>query len=133
MNALIHRKEGQGLVEYALILVLVAVVVILALSALGPQVGQVFSRIASTLNFSGPLVSVSAQRSGHGNGNSVKVTVAVSESTTVTATDSQSGQSITMACTETCQGTIYGVGFDAGSVTVTAGGGSMSAGYAAKN
>lgn len=133
MNALIHCKEGQGLVEYALILVLVAVVVILALSALGPQVSQVFSRIASTLNFSGPLVSVSARRSGHGNGNSVEVTVAVSESTTVTATDSQSGQSITMACTETCQGTIYGVGFDAGSVTATAGGGSMSAGYAAKN
>mgnify|MGYP006289913313 CR=1 FL=1 len=133
MNALMDRETGQGLVEYALIIVLVAVVAIVALGALGPETGEVFSKIASTLNFSGPLVSVSAERSGHDNGNSVVVSVAVSESTSVTATDSQSGQSITMACTETCQGTIDGVGFDAGSVTVTAGGGSMSTSYAAKN
>lgn len=39
------REEGQGLVEYALILVLVAVVVIVVLAALGPVVGDVFSKI----------------------------------------------------------------------------------------
>lgn len=38
-------EAGQGLVEYALILVLVAVVVIGILAILGPQVGDVFSRI----------------------------------------------------------------------------------------
>ncbi|MCL5950812.1 MAG: Flp family type IVb pilin, partial [Chloroflexi bacterium] len=32
------REEGQGLVEYALILVLVAVVVIAILTLLGPQI-----------------------------------------------------------------------------------------------
>lgn len=133
MEALIDRRRGQGLVEYALIVVLVAVVVILALSALGPEAGDVFSRIASTLNVFGPLVSVSASRSGHDNGNSVDVAVTVSESTTVTVTDSQSGQSITMACDEACHGTIYGVGFNAGKVTATAGGSSMSASYPAKN
>ncbi len=36
-------EEGQGLVDYALILVLVAVVVIAILLTLGPQIGQVFS------------------------------------------------------------------------------------------
>lgn len=36
---------GQGLVEYALILVLVAVIVIGILSLLGPQIGNVFSRL----------------------------------------------------------------------------------------
>jgi pilus assembly protein Flp/PilA len=41
----LNREEGQGLVEYALVLVLVAVVVIAILTLLGPQVGNVFSRI----------------------------------------------------------------------------------------
>ena len=39
------REEGQGLVEYALILVLVAVVVIDILVLLGPVIGNVFSEI----------------------------------------------------------------------------------------
>jgi pilus assembly protein Flp/PilA len=43
------REKGQGLVEYALILVLIAVVVIAVLTLLGTQVSQVFSTIASTL------------------------------------------------------------------------------------
>jgi len=43
------REEGQGLVEYALILVLVAVVVIAILLLLGPAIGDVFSNIVSNL------------------------------------------------------------------------------------
>jgi pilus assembly protein Flp/PilA len=39
------REEGQGLVEYALILVLIAVVVIAVLMLLGPAIGGVFSDI----------------------------------------------------------------------------------------
>ena len=38
------KEKGQGLVEYALILVLVAVVVIAVLTLLGPIIGNVFSR-----------------------------------------------------------------------------------------
>ena len=43
------REEGQGLVEYALIIVLVAIVVIVALTALGGQVSSVFESITNTL------------------------------------------------------------------------------------
>jgi len=43
------REEGQGLVEYALILVLVAVVVIVILSALGPAIGNIFSQVNAAL------------------------------------------------------------------------------------
>ena len=43
------RNEGQGLVEYALILVLVAVVVIAVLVILGPTIGNVFSTIIGQL------------------------------------------------------------------------------------
>jgi pilus assembly protein Flp/PilA len=42
-------NSGQGLVEYALILVLVAVVVIAILTLLGPAVGNVFSQIVRRL------------------------------------------------------------------------------------
>ena len=43
------HEDGQGLVEYALILVLVAIVVIEILAILGPQIGNVFSQITNTL------------------------------------------------------------------------------------
>jgi pilus assembly protein Flp/PilA len=40
-----EENEGQGLVEYALILVLVAVAVIAVLTLFGPALGNVFSNI----------------------------------------------------------------------------------------
>jgi len=43
------KERGQGLVEYALILVLVAVVVIAVLTLLGPIIGNVFSSIIASL------------------------------------------------------------------------------------
>ena len=43
------HEEGQGLVEYALILVFVAMVVIAILAILGPQIGNVFSRVTNEL------------------------------------------------------------------------------------
>ncbi len=43
------REEGQGLVEYALILVLVAVVVIAILALLGPQIANIFSKVTNGL------------------------------------------------------------------------------------
>ena len=41
------REEGQGLVEYALILVLVAIVVIVIMALLGPAIANIFSNIVS--------------------------------------------------------------------------------------
>jgi len=43
------REEGQGLVEYALILVLIAIVVIVILTLLGNQVSAIFSTISAGL------------------------------------------------------------------------------------
>ena len=45
-----EAKEGQGLVEYALIIFLVAVVVIGILTLLGTKVGNTFSQINKNLN-----------------------------------------------------------------------------------
>jgi len=44
-----RSERGQGLVEYALILVLVAIVVIAALMILGPIIGNTFSTINNSL------------------------------------------------------------------------------------
>lgn len=42
-------EEGQGLVEYALIIVLVAIFLVAALQTLGTDIGSVFSNISTTL------------------------------------------------------------------------------------
>jgi pilus assembly protein Flp/PilA len=42
-------KKGQGLVEYALILVLVAIVVIVVLTAMGGSVNTIFSKVDNAL------------------------------------------------------------------------------------
>ena len=38
-------EKGQGLIEYAMILVLVAVIVIVILALLGPAIGKMFSNV----------------------------------------------------------------------------------------
>ncbi len=43
------HEEGQGLVEYALLLLLVALVVLAILTLLGPQIANVFSRVTDML------------------------------------------------------------------------------------
>jgi len=43
------REQAQGLVEYALILVFVAIVVIVILALLGPAIGNVFSNIINAI------------------------------------------------------------------------------------
>jgi pilus assembly protein Flp/PilA len=43
------KEKGQGLVEYALIIVLIAIVVIVAMQFLAPTIGNVFTQIGNTL------------------------------------------------------------------------------------
>jgi pilus assembly protein Flp/PilA len=44
-----RQGRGQGLVEYALIIALVAIVVIAILVIMGPQIGDIFSNITNGL------------------------------------------------------------------------------------
>lgn len=48
INAL-RREEGQDLAEYALLLFLIALVVVVALTALGPIISNVYNQIAGAL------------------------------------------------------------------------------------
>jgi pilus assembly protein Flp/PilA len=51
VNAMLFspKEKGQGMVEYALIIVLIAIVVIVILTLLGTQISVVFSEISSAL------------------------------------------------------------------------------------
>lgn len=50
LNALWRDESGQGLVEYALIIALVAIAVIGALIFLGGRIGNVFNSVGEELN-----------------------------------------------------------------------------------
>jgi pilus assembly protein Flp/PilA len=52
IKSLLNREEGQGMVEYALILFLVSIIAIGALTAIGVSVSAVLQNVADTL---GPL------------------------------------------------------------------------------
>jgi pilus assembly protein Flp/PilA len=127
----VFTEEGQGLVEYALILVLVAIVVIAILLQLGPAVSDVFAQVADALGYSS-ITNVSVERGGPGNSQKVIVTIAVSTNTTVTLTDA-GGTELTppMSCSGSCGYTFTNP--NAGSVTVTAeAGGRRTVSYPAK-
>ena len=49
MNRLEAREEGQGLVEYALIIVLVSIAAIVALGLLGTVVSNLFTQVTADL------------------------------------------------------------------------------------
>ncbi len=46
---LAKKEKGQGLIEYALIIVLVSIVVIAVLALLGPAISNIFQQIIDTI------------------------------------------------------------------------------------
>ncbi len=45
----VGNKTGQGLVEYALIMLLVAIIVIVVLALLGPPIGNMYSDVVRNI------------------------------------------------------------------------------------
>ena len=98
------REEGQGLVEYSLILVLVAVLVIAVLLVMGPAIGNVFSNVVTSLESyggggsgsGGSITGVSVTAST----TKVDITVTVSDTTTVSV--SGDGFSGSKECPGSC-------------------------------
>jgi Flp pilus assembly pilin Flp len=44
-----HKESGQGLIEYAFIIVLVSLVTIAVLALLGPAISQTYNTIIATI------------------------------------------------------------------------------------
>jgi len=130
------REEGQGLVEYALILVLVGIVVIVILALLGPAVGNVFSNVVAALEEvaggggGGTITGASASWAGA----DIVINVIVSEQTVVSASIvSGSGggpfpSSQTCNPDSACKFTVTGASAN-GAVKVTGGGGYKKASW----
>lgn len=66
MNRFFREEEGQGLVEYALIIGLIAIVAIAALTSAGKSVGGLFNNINGSLENAG---GTSGSGAGAGAGN----------------------------------------------------------------
>ena len=80
-----QRQKGQGLIEYALILVLVAVVVIAILALLTPQQGNKVDKHAGNqwIELSGPIEYMMAQST---EGAEQKAEVAIAQTAGMTVT-----------------------------------------------
>ena len=48
MKRFLDQGRGQGLVEYAIIIALIAVVVVAVLALMGPYIGNVYSDVISS-------------------------------------------------------------------------------------
>jgi pilus assembly protein Flp/PilA len=130
MRRMLGDVRGQGLVEYALILVLVAIVVIASLLLLGPSVGNVFSGLVDqleSLSGTGSIASIGTSVSS----GVVVVTVTVSPSPSSVTLSLQAGSGTIQGlnpknCTGTCNFTISGQSAH-GTVRATGGGGFRNA------
>ena len=49
MNWIANEEEGQGMVEYALILALISVAAIAAIKLIGPKVSELFTKASNEL------------------------------------------------------------------------------------
>ncbi len=123
-----YFEEGQGLVEYALILVLVGVVVIAVLLTVGPQVGAVFSRIVCTLGTEGCDVVVITKAECDPGDNKLKVKATSDGGTDPSVTLTVSPGGVMEIDGNKYELEIEGLGSCPTSVTVTSsGGGSATA------
>ena len=48
-----HGEEGQGLVEYALIMIFVSVMLVILLVIIGPSIGNIYSNLVAVLENTG--------------------------------------------------------------------------------
>jgi pilus assembly protein Flp/PilA len=112
LKKVLKREKGQGLVEYALILVLIAIVVIAILALLGPSVGGVYSNIVCALENDGSISGVDVTPGLTGG---ARITVYVNGSVgSVTYTGTESGS---LGCSGgQCSGRLSGEG---GSIRIT--------------
>ena len=116
-------ERGQGLVEYALILVLVAIVVIGVLLLLGPAVSQVYCQVVNALEPGG--CGVITSHSIDQTGGNIKFNITVKENATVQVTlkdnDPSKGTTTTQACTpSSCSQITIGSGlYTTGTGTIT--------------
>jgi Flp pilus assembly pilin Flp len=109
-------ERGQGLVEYALLIVLVAIVVVAALSMMGGQVRQTFNNITCVLDMSSTIRGVNATWT---DATTIVAEVYVRKPTNITISGDASGGG---ACESSCNFILTGLSKEGGKFTVEADG-----------
>ena len=123
--------KGQGLVEYALLLVLVAVAIIAILQALGPTVSELFGEVVDTVQIigsspSGAIAGVSARWRWWWWWSSVRVRVEVTQPSTLVSVDIIEGSGQLNTSSQTCSpedSCVFRIWLPSSSGTVRAAGG----------
>ena len=105
------NEEGQGLVEYALILVLIAIVVIGVLLLLGPTVSHVYCRVTNAMQ-PGSCGVIASYEVKHNSNLKITATVTKPATVTVTLQDNTYGEKTkSQSCTpSSCDPIVFGGG-----------------------
>jgi pilus assembly protein Flp/PilA len=125
IKRILTGKRGQGLVEYALILVLVAIVVMVILALLGPAIGNVFSNIVAAIENAGGGGTITGVTASINHG---IVTVRVWTSKDIEVSVSSTSGTVSppsQVCSGSCTFTITGAAAH-GTATASGGGSSRS-------
>lgn len=112
----LRDQRGQGLVEYALILVLIAVVVIIILAILGPSVGNVFSNILLAIDPTSLLPGIHVTGVSWAGMGTARVTLASEDGSPITGTTTVTGS---------CDGSSVSGSGSGGTVSVSCSGSSF--------
>jgi len=133
IKEIFRQDEGQGLTEYALLLVLIALVVIVILMILGPSVGNVFSNIVASFDEftggGGEDINVTNVETDCPGPTSCTLTVSIGISQAGQYTLSVGSDSATESCSgSSCTISLIGVA-SSGSFTVSGEGSSTSGSY----
>ena len=116
MYSQFQRENGQGLVEYALLLVFVAILSVAILSVLGTQVGTAFTNVGEVID-GGSITNLSTERRGKA-GQKVRIYIETSSRVKVTI-QLDDGRTKTKNCNMSCKATFNNVGNGNGTITVT--------------
>ncbi len=134
IKKILTGEKGQGLVEYALILVLVAIVVVVILALLGPAIGNVFSNIVAAIENPGGSAAVQIANvdtsnliPGGGPGSQVIVFVTINASGTYSV--SCSGGTPNQSQISGSATIVVNGASSPGSITISGAGGSASASW----
>jgi Flp pilus assembly pilin Flp len=138
-NRILYRQRGQGLPEYALLIALISLLLVVVVVLFGQSLSDAYTDVIWMIepveiedpNNPNPLDRWQVARITAG-GNQIGYRIRVNQPTNLTITDSQTGQTHHVECSRICSGSFPGAGPDAGTVTIIGNGVSTTVPYPAK-
>lgn len=118
-------EKGQGLVEYAMILVLVAIVVVAALALLGPKVGQIYNQVVLAIQYPDLGFSATTTRSA----DDVNVRITSNYEISLDLRNPANSFSISDSCEGTCNYQLPAPSASPGTIEISSHGATIAIAY----